>query len=98
VARELPSPGLDARFRRRERVVSRTLGEETVLLELDAGRYFDLDATGSRVWALFATPAPLRDVLAALEAEFDAPDGEIALDLVRLVAELEGEGLVERLD
>jgi hypothetical protein len=94
-----PAPAdLDARFGRRERVVWRDLGGETVLLELGAGRYFDLDATGSRVWALLAAPVALREIVAALEAEFEAPPGAIARDLLDLVAELEREGLVERLD
>lgn len=87
---------LDARFARRERVLSRALGDETVLLELDAGRYFDLDASGSRVWELLAQRAALRDVLAALESEFEASHGTIERDLLELVAELEREGLVER--
>lgn len=90
-------PDLDARFRRRERVVWRDLGGETVLLELGAGRYFDLDVTGSRVWALLASPVALRELVATLEAEFEAPPGAIARDLAELLTELERERLVERL-
>lgn len=78
-------------------MVWRDLGGETVLLELGAGRYFDLDATGSRVWALLASPVALRELVAALETEFEAPPGEILHDLAELLAELERERLVERL-
>jgi hypothetical protein len=92
-----PPLDLASRFRQAPRVAARALGEETVLLDLDSGRYFDLDATGSRIWTLLAPGAALTSVLDALEAEYDAPRERLAADLVEIVATLERQGLVARL-
>lgn len=85
---------LDRRVRAAPRVVSREVEAETVLLDLDSGRYFDLDDTGTRLWRRLAPGARLGDVVDELAAEYDAPRERLAADLVAFVAELERQKLV----
>ena len=87
---------LSVGFRPAPRVLARDLGDETVLLDLESGRYFGLNATGRRIWALLAEESSLSRVLDRLAAEFEAPGTELENDLAEVVSRLEAEGLVVR--
>jgi hypothetical protein len=68
---------------------------EAVILSLADGVYYGLDPVGARVWQLMEQPrtvAELRDAVVA-EWEVDAPTAE--RDLLALLADLAGRGLVE---
>jgi hypothetical protein len=75
-------------------VIFRELDGEAVLLDLASGRYFGLNAVGTRTWALLAAGTSLADATAALAAEFDAPAAEIAADVKSLVSDLLARGLL----
>jgi hypothetical protein len=75
-------------------VVFRELDGEAVLLDFNTGRYFGLNAVGTRVWTLIAGGTSVRDAVRALAAEFDAPADEIARDVDALVADLVARGLL----
>jgi hypothetical protein len=75
-------------------VVFRELDGEAVILNLETGRYFGLDAVGTRIWQLLDSHRTLRRTLEALEAEFDAPSARLASDLTEFVGTLRSRGLV----
>ena len=89
-----PVASPERRFRVRERVLARRLGEETVLLDLDSGSYFDLDETGSRIWESLAAGEAPAALAAALAREYDAPVERVTADVAALVDELARAGLV----
>ena len=75
-------------------VVFRQLEDGAVLLDLESGVYFGLDEVGTRVWALLlerGTPAAVCD---ALLEEFDVEPSVLTDDVLRLVGELQANGLV----
>jgi hypothetical protein len=86
--------GLDATFRIPDEVVFRELDGEAVVLNLDTGIYFGLDAVGTRIWRLIEDRKPLRDVLVALVDEYDAPPDRLQRDLLAFVEHLNGKGLL----
>lgn len=75
-------------------VISRKVGDELVLLDLQRGVYFGLDEVGSRAWTLMAEGSTPSEIVAALAAEYDAAPEQIDADLRRLFRELEDEGLI----
>ena len=75
-------------------VVFREVGGEAVLLDLDSQRYFTLDATGTRMWALLAEHGSPQEVCRLLLAEYEVEEATLARDLDELVARLAAEGLV----
>ncbi len=85
-----------ARFRRKPNVLVRDLGGEAVLLDLDSGRYFGLNATGVRILELVDGDRSVAEMGRHLTREFTAPPDEIAADLHELLAALVGEGLLLR--
>jgi hypothetical protein len=76
-------------------VVFRQLDDEAVLLDLESGTYFGLNAVGTRVWQLLAEHADLKTVLNTLADEYDADLAELERDLLTLSEELCARGLTE---
>ncbi|RRA47445.1 PqqD family protein [Acidipila sp. EB88] len=75
-------------------VFSQRLGEETVLLNADSGAYFGLTPVASRAWELMQEGVGTREILAKLEAEFDAPSAQIEQDLEVFLLKLREKELV----
>jgi len=89
----MSAPSIDDRLALSDQVVIRELSGESVLLDLKSGLYFGLNGVGTRVWNLVAQGGSLRDVNAALPAEFDAPTAIIEGEVQRFAAELCQHGL-----
>ena len=53
---------LDDRVEIPPQVMSRTVADEVVVLDLAAGTYFGLDPVGARIWQLMAEGQTLRDI------------------------------------
>lgn len=87
---------LTARLRPKPDVLMRELEGEAVLLDLASGRYFGLNASGVRIWALLAEGGDLAAIRDRLAEEFAVAPDAIAADLLELCATIENEGLVDR--
>ena len=74
-------------------VVSRELDGEIVVLNLESGTYFGLDAVGARVWQLLQEDGALQKVFDAMHTEFDVAADTLEQDLLSLVGELCERGL-----
>jgi len=79
---------LSGRLRAHPSVLSRELGGETVLLNLDSGVYYGLDAVGTRAWNLLAQERTVADVYSIMLEEFDVSSDILQRDLTALVQEL----------
>jgi len=69
-------------------VLCRELGGETVLLHLESGVYFGLDAVGTRAWNLLVQELTLAEVCAVMLDEFDVAAHVLQDDLTALVRDL----------
>ena len=75
-------------------VVFRELDGEAVLLDLQSGQYFGLNAVGTRIWQLLAELRRPQPVLEAMLEEFDVPAAELEADLLQLLGQLAEHGLI----
>jgi hypothetical protein len=75
-------------------VVFRALEDEAILVDLESGVYFGLNAVGARVWELLQETT-VGGACEAIAGEFDAPRDTIDADVTALVDELIAKGLVE---
>ena len=71
------------------------LGDETVLLDMDQGRYYGLNATGAWLWDLLVEPMMVRDLCGKLAAEFAVPQQQCEQDVMTYMHELLARGLVQ---
>jgi hypothetical protein len=75
-------------------VIFRELDGEAVLLDFASGRYFGLNAVGTRVWTLLAAGKSVDAAIDAVVHEFDASEDQVARDVEELVTELLSRGLL----
>jgi hypothetical protein len=85
---------IDSFFDPSPSAVFRELDGEAVILDLESGRYFGLDAVGTRIWQLIAEQGSLRAVHAALLTEFDVSSSALESDLFAFAGELVSRGLI----
>ncbi len=71
-----------------EGVLFRDLAGEAVLLELESGRYYGLNETGTRMWSLLAEHERVEEVLEVLFQEYDAPPERLRQELHQFIATL----------
>jgi hypothetical protein len=90
-----PDLALDDRLVVAADVVSRDLEGETVILNLETGLYFGLDAVGTTIWNRLRERSSLREVLRDVLTEYDVSPDVATADLLRLAGELLAKGLVQ---
>ena len=90
----MTSTSLDAALRIPDEVIFRELDGEAVVLNLDTGIYFGLDAVGTRIWRLLEEHKTLRLVLDTLVDEYEAPPDRLQRELLAFVERLTGKGLI----
>jgi hypothetical protein len=75
-------------------VVFREIDGETVLLHLERGIYFGLEAVGTRVWAALVEHGCARPAVASILDDFEVTEDVLAGDIGRFVDALAENGLV----
>ncbi|HEX9713096.1 MAG TPA: lasso peptide biosynthesis PqqD family chaperone [Actinomycetota bacterium] len=78
-----------------EEVLSRDIDGEAVLLDLRSGRYFGLNATGARMWALLKDGLELEAAAAGIVDEFDVDVEQARADVQAFVDSLVERGLAK---
>lgn len=73
----------------------REIDGEAVLLDLQRGTYFGLDAVGTRIWELIREHATLTVVCDEIVREFDVDASRATADLLEFVERLANRGLIE---
>lgn len=83
----------DGRLHRNQDVVSRQLGEETVLIPInqtgtDLQKVYLLNETAAAIWRNIEKPCTINDLVDVLVSEYDAKPSEIRQDLSMHLEEL----------
>ena len=91
----MPLVTLDDRVEFPEDVIAQQVGEEMVLLDLEAGVYYGLDPVGRRIWELLTEHRCLRVVFETMVEEYDVTPEVLQQDLLQLVQELQARGLTQ---
>ena len=75
-------------------IVFREVDGEAVILNLETVLYFGLDQVGTRIWQLIQEHGSLQKVFETMSDEFDVGPDALERDLLGLMDELCGKGLV----
>ena len=73
-----------------------SLDDELVLLDERTGKYFGLNAVGSRIFQLLKETGDPEAVVAALLAEYEVPEARLRADVSSLVDTLCEKGLLSK--
>ena len=75
-------------------VLSRLVGEETVLLNLESGIYFGLDGVGKFIWDSVSDGKSLAETVGSIVAEYKIGEDQATTDVVDFTATLVERGLL----
>ena len=75
-------------------VMARAVGDEYVILDLEKGTYYGLDAVGARAWSLIVEGMTLGEVCNRVVHEYDVALEQAQSDLASLVDDLRARGLL----
>lgn len=70
------------------------IDDETVVMSLETGDFFSLTGTAQAIWRLLDGTRDRAAILAALAADYEAPETVIAAEYDAFVAELHAAGLL----
>ena len=73
----------------------REVGGESVILDLESGRYFGLNSMGARMVALLSTSDSIQAAHESLLREYDVDSERLRQDLDNLIQQLLEHGLIE---
>ena len=75
--------------------VSCALGDESAILNMKNSVYYGLNPVGARIWSLLAEPHSVLEVCDTIVHEYEVEPGRCERDVLDLLEEMRGEGLVE---
>jgi hypothetical protein len=87
---------LEARVKVPQSVVFRSFPTETVVLNLQTGKYHGLNPSAGKMLQALTEAGSVREAAAAVAAEYDAPAATVEADVCDLCQSLLDRGLVER--
>jgi hypothetical protein len=85
---------LDTRLTVPPQVMSRLVGEETVLLDLASGMYFGLDGLGRTIWESISAGRSLAEIVDEIVAEYDVEREQAEADVIEFASDLLERGLL----
>ena len=85
---------LDSKLTIPPQVMSRLVGDETVLLNLESGLYFGLDGVGQRVWESVSEGKNLGDTVGVIVAQYEVDEEQAAADVLEFARTLIERGLL----
>ena len=85
---------LDTRLTIPTQVMSRLVGEETVLLDLASGHYFGLDSVGKLIWESVSEGKTLAAAVDAIVAEYEVEKSQAEADVTAFASQLVERGLL----
>ncbi len=86
---------MHTRYRPTPDALFATLSDGAVVLDIQTKKYFSLNETGARVWALIREGLDIEGIISALLAEYDVTRESAEQAVTSLVESLAGEKLIE---
>jgi hypothetical protein len=80
---------------RRAGLIEAEVDGELVALHVDNGTCYGFNATATRIWGMIEEPKRVSELRDALLEEYDVPPDVCEAELVDLLKDLEGDGLIE---
>jgi len=87
--------GLDATLSRNSDVLYAPVGtEHAVMMSIEVGRYYGVNAVGTRIWELLETPMTVAQLCAHIREEFDVDAWTCETEVLKFVNDLIDNGIV----
>ena len=87
----------NSRIVRCEELLEADVNGEIVALHVERGQCYGLNGVASEIWRMLAEPISVEEMCARLSEDYDVDGATCRAEVVRLVSQLEEEGLVKQL-
>jgi len=77
-------------------ILSVELDHDCILVDIDAGKYLQLNPAGAEIWKALAAPVSVHELCQRLHARFAAPPQTIDADVIAFLEKLEARGMLIR--
>jgi Coenzyme PQQ synthesis protein D (PqqD) len=84
----------ESRIRRNPEIVHSAIDGEVVMMSLDKGEYFGLNAVGSHVWNRLQEPRSMGELCRHLQEKFEVSDEQCRQDVARFLSQIAECGLI----
>jgi hypothetical protein len=78
-----------------DNVLDTDLDEETVMMDIEQGRYYGLNEVGTRIWSDLAEPVIINDLVVRLSADFKVPTAQCQSEVIAFLESLASRGLLQ---
>ncbi|MDD2366849.1 MAG: PqqD family protein [Desulfuromonadaceae bacterium] len=75
-------------------LIATDLDDETILMSVEQGSYYGMEATARRIWELIETPTSVADLIDLLSQEYNVTPDICGPDIIAYLEELNAEGLI----
>lgn len=82
------------KLRRADGLMTAAVNDELLMMSIEHGKYFSLNAVGARIWELLETPVTVDGLVAALVAEYDVVPDAARREVERFLDALRVRGLL----
>lgn len=72
-----------------------SLGNEKVMMNIDAGKYYGLNQIGSKIWSIIENPVSTDEVVNILQGQYDVDRGTCEKSVEEFFNILEKENLIK---
>ncbi len=83
-------------FRCKKRIISRIINNELLIIDLDSGKQFSLNQSGTSIWKSIATGKNLDSCILKLAQKYHVSPEKIKKDASLLIKDLSRKGLIYR--
>lgn len=70
------------------------LDGESVMMDIDKGKYYNFNSVGSRIWELIEKPIAVKEIIAQLLKEFDIDEKKCEAAVINFVNRLNDNELI----
>ena len=82
-------------IKRNNEVFASEIDNEVVMMNVESGKYYGMDAIGSRIWELIKEKVQVTEVIETLLEEYDVSWEQCRKDVLDFLNELYAQNLVE---
>lgn len=76
-------------------LVAADMDGEKVMLSIEKGKYFGMNGIGSRIWDLLEKPLTIREMVSALQKEYEVEEKTCLQDVQAFLNKLHAQELVD---
>lgn len=81
-------------LRRADGLLTAAVNDELLMMSVEHGKYFNLNAVGTRIWELLETPITMDGLVATLTDEYDVAPDTARREVERFIDALRDRGLL----